>query len=163
MQEDELVHLLSDDGEVRELFLVDGRECLSLSAKLRAQSRPHGIRSRSSHRKAEELVVVASPLRLGLHSDLEPLKAAVYDNIRSLESGERIEDRIALALGGNEKYDRTLSRASGRGALHDPHVGIQLEGDGPGGRSSGQAPGYGGDAQRSRPDKGGQDRYGPVL
>ncbi|MCX6678334.1 MAG: hypothetical protein NTU95_10405 [Methanothrix sp.] len=103
MLEDELVHLLSADGEVRELLLVDGRECMSLSAKLRAQNRPHlllgldqialhlqerqsrpgGIFSRrSAHPKAADLVVVVSPLRLGLHSDLEQLKAAVYDNIR---------------------------------------------------------------------------------
>jgi hypothetical protein len=166
MLEDELVHLLSNDGEVRELLLVDGSECMSLSAKLRAQNRPHlllgldsiaphlqerqsrpgGILSRSSHRKAAELVVVVSPLRLGLHSDLDRLKAAVYDNIRRLsifsdgilifygkcgnaladlehdlpdlpcpiyfltdEQGERIDDCIALALGGNENYDRTLA------------------------------------------------------
>ena len=167
MLEDELVHLLSADGEVRELLLVDGMQSLSLSAKLRAQSRPHlllgqdsiaphllerqsrpgGIFSRgSAHPKAAELVVVVSPLRLGLHSDLELLKAAVYDNIRSLaafsdgilifygkcgnaladlehdlsdlacpiyfltdEGGERIDDCIALALGGNENYDRTLA------------------------------------------------------
>ena len=89
---------------------------------------------------------MVSPLRLGLHSDLEQLKAAVYDNIRSLaafsdgilifygkcgnaladlehdlsdlacplyfltdERGERIDDCIALALGGNKNYDRTLA------------------------------------------------------
>ncbi len=167
MLEDELVHLLSADREIRELLIVDGREALSLSAKLRAQSRPHillglegiawhlqerqsrpsGIFSRSSaHHKAAELAVVVSPLPLGLHSDLEQLKAAVYDNIRRLaafsdgilifygkcggfladlehdlsdlscplyfltgEGDERIEDCIALALGGNENYDRTLA------------------------------------------------------
>jgi len=167
MLEDELVHLLSADREVRELLLVDGKEALSLSAKLRAQNRPHlllnldsiarhlqerqsrpgGIFSRSNtRRKAAELAVVVSPLPLGLHSDLEQLKADVYDNIRSLaafsdgilifygkcgnaladlehdlsdlacqlyfltdERGERIEDCIALALGGNENYDRTLA------------------------------------------------------
>jgi hypothetical protein len=167
MLEDELVHLFSADGEVRELLLVDGRECLSLSAKLRAQNRPHlllgldkialhllerqsrpgGIFSRkSAHPKSAELTVVVSPLRLGLHSDLDLLKAAVYDNIRSLaafsdgilifygkcgnaladlehdlsdlacqlffladEQGERIDDCIALALGGNKNYDRTLA------------------------------------------------------
>jgi len=167
MLEDELVHLLSADGEVRELLLVDGREALSLSAKLRAQNRPHlllgldsialhlkerqsrpgGILSRRSGQpKTADLAVVVSPLRLGLHSDLEQLKAAVYDNIRRLaafsdgilifygkcgnaladlehdlsdlacpiyfltdEQGERIDDCIALALGGNENYDRTLA------------------------------------------------------
>ncbi len=166
MLEDELVHLLSADREVRELLLVDGKEALSLSAKLRAQNRPHlllcldsiaphlqerqsrpgGIFSHSFHPKAAKLVVVVSPLRLGLHSDLDLLKAAVYDNIRRLaafsdgilifygkcgnaladlehdlsdlacpiyflteESGVRIDDCIALALGGNKKYDRALA------------------------------------------------------
>jgi hypothetical protein len=167
MLEDELVHLLSADREVRELLLVDGRECLSLSGKLRAQNRPHlllgqdkiaehllerqsrpsGIFSRgSAQQKAADLVIVVSPLRLGLHSDLELLKVAVYDNIRRLsafsdgilifygkcgnalanlehdlsdlscplcfltdESGERIDDCIAIALGGNENYDRALA------------------------------------------------------
>jgi hypothetical protein len=166
MLEDELVHLLSADRDVRELLLVDGMQALSLSAKLKAQSRPHlllgldkiaphlreresrpgGILSHRTSRKAAELAVVVSPLPLGLHSDLEQLKAAVYDNIRSLaafsdgilifygkcgnalgdleqdladldcplhfltdERGERIEDCIALALGGNEIYDRTLA------------------------------------------------------
>jgi len=167
MLEDELVYLLSADREVRELLLVDGKEALSLSAKLRTQSRPHlllgldsiapylrerqsmsgGIFSRSSTGpKTKELVVVVRPLPLGLHSDLEQLKAAVYDNIRSLaafsdgimifygkcgnaladlehdladlscpiyfltdKNGERIDDCIALALGGNENYNRTLA------------------------------------------------------
>jgi hypothetical protein len=167
MLEDELVHLLSADGGVRELLLVDGRECLSLSGKLRAQNRPHLLLSldriaerllerksrpcgnfscRSAHLTAADLVVVISPLRLGLHSDLELLKAAVSDNIRRLsafsdgilifygkcggaladlehdlsdifcplyfltdERGERIEDCIALALGGNGNYDRELT------------------------------------------------------
>ena len=166
MLEDELVHLLSTDREVHELLLVDGRERLSLSAKLRAQNRPHlllgldriaphlterqsrpgGILSRRSAHPAADHVVVVSPLLLGLHSDLEQLKAAVYNNIRRLsafsdgilifygkcgsaladlehdlsdlscpiyfltdEQGERIDDCIALALGGNGNYDRTLT------------------------------------------------------
>jgi hypothetical protein len=167
MLEDELVYLLSADGEVRELLLVDGMQALSLSAKLKAQNRPHlllsldritphlqerqnrrvGIFSRCrAGRKSEETIIVVSPLPLGLHSDLEQLQAAVYDNIRRLSSlsdgilifygkcggflanlehdlpdlacpiyfltderGERIEDCIALALGGNENYDRTLA------------------------------------------------------
>jgi chloramphenicol 3-O-phosphotransferase len=92
MLEDKLVYLLSADREVRELLLVDGMQALSLSAKLKAQNRPHlllgldsiarhlqerqsrpgGIFSRNSAgHKAAELAVVVSPLPLGLHSDLE--------------------------------------------------------------------------------------------
>jgi hypothetical protein len=168
MLEDEIVHLLSADRDVRELLLVDGKESLSLSGKLRAQNRPHillaiesidahlkekrsrqsGIISSRSDRssKSKDLVVIVSPLRLGLHSNLELLKAAVIDTIRSLSAfsdgilifygkcgnslvdlehdlndlscplyfltdalGERTDDCIAVALGGNENYDRTLT------------------------------------------------------
>jgi len=168
MLEDEIVHILSSDRGVRELLLVDARESMSLSGKLKAQNRPHillapeiikghiketksrqrGIFSlwRDSSPKAADLVVVVSMLRLGLHSNLEHLKAAVYDDIKSLsefsdgilifygkcgnsladlehdlaglscplyfltdERCERIDDCIAVALGGNENYDRALT------------------------------------------------------
>ena len=168
MLEDEVVHLLSSDRVVRELLLVDGRESMSLSGKLKAQNRPHilldpeiikghiketksrqrGIFSlwRDSSPKEADLVVVVSMLRFGLHSNLEHLKAAVYDDIKSLsafsdgilifygkcgnsladlehdlaglpcplyfltdERCERIDDCIAVALGGNENYDHALT------------------------------------------------------
>jgi hypothetical protein len=92
MLEDEIVHLLSVDREVREILLVDGKESLGLSGKLRAQNRPHillaiesidghlkerqirpsGIISCLSDRssKAADLMVVVSPLRLGLQLQL---------------------------------------------------------------------------------------------
>ena len=166
MLEDELASLLSADREVRELLLVDGKDSLSISAKLKVQNRPHlllsleeialhlqdkksgkaGIFSIRKRRRAEELAVVVRPLALGLHSDLDRLRTAAYDGIQSLcpfsdrilifygkcggflanlerdlpdlpcpisfladESGARIEDCIALALGGNECYDRALA------------------------------------------------------
>ena len=168
MLEDEIVHILSSHREVRELLLLDARESMSLSGKLKAQNLPHillapecigehlketesrqrGIFSRWIDRSAKtaDLVVVVSILRLGLHSNLEHLKAAVYDDIRRLsafsdgilifygkcgnaladlehdlaglpcslyfltdERGERIDDCIAVALGGNENYDRALT------------------------------------------------------
>ncbi|HPS91542.1 MAG TPA: DUF1638 domain-containing protein [Methanothrix sp.] len=168
MLEDELASFLSADREVRELLLLDGKDSLSLSAKLKAKNRPHlllsqeeialrlrvrgrkagkaGIFAPNTSRRAEELVVVVRPLALGLHSDLDRLRNAAYDGIQSLspfsdrilifygkcggflanlerdlpgltcpislladESGARIEDCIALALGGNEFYDRALA------------------------------------------------------
>ena len=125
MLEDELVHLLSADREVRELLLVDGRECLNLSGKLGAQNRPHILLGldkialhlkerqsrpgcifsrRSAPPKASDLVVVVSPLRLGLHSDLELLKAAVHDNNRRLSA---FSDGILIFYGkcGNALAD----------------------------------------------------------
>ena len=168
MLEDEIVHLLSSDREVEELLLLDGKETQSLSRKLKSQNRPHillAVESIGSHlqekqsspdglfsrlgnwsSKAEGLTVVVSLLRLGLHSDLELLRTAVYDEIRRLSAfsdgmlifygrcgdslaniqedladlscplyfltdgqGQRIDDCIATALGGNEEYERTLS------------------------------------------------------
>lgn len=166
MLEDELASLLSADREFRELLLVDGKDSLSLSAKLKTKNRPHlllsgeeialhlrdkkageaGIFTTSTSCRSEELVVVVRPLALGLHSDLDRLRTAAYDGIQSLcpfsdrilifygkcggflanlerdlpglpcpislltdEDGARIEDCIALALGGNESYDRALA------------------------------------------------------
>ena len=168
MLEDEIVHLLSSDREVEELLLLDGKETQSLSRKLKSQNRPHillawesigshlqgkqsrpgGLLSRLVIRSSrpEGLTVVVSLLRLGLHSDLELLQTAVYDEIRRLsafsdgilifygrcgdslshiqedladlscplyfladDKGQRIDDCIAMALGGNEEYERTLS------------------------------------------------------
>ena len=107
MLEDEIVHLLSSDREVEELLLLDGKEISSLSRKLKSQNRPHirlaweSIGSHLQERnglggfisrlgiqpsRAEGLVVVVSLLRLGLHSDLELLRTAVYDEIKRLSS-----------------------------------------------------------------------------
>jgi len=107
MLEDEIVHLLSCDREVGELLLLDGKETQSLSRKLKSQNRPHillawesigsylrerngpgGLFSRLGIRssRADGLVVVVSLLRLGLHSDLELLRTAVYDEIRRMSA-----------------------------------------------------------------------------
>ena len=108
MLEDEIVHLLYEDREIREILLVDGKEIQSLSRKLRGQNRPHimldlenikchlqeisgrpgGLISRIVGRLAEAsgLVVVVNLLRLGLHSDLELLRTAVYDEIRRMSA-----------------------------------------------------------------------------
>jgi len=69
MLEDELVHLLSADRKVRELLLVDGKEALSLSAKLKAQSRPHhllgleGIARHLQERKARNGGIFSTTMR----------------------------------------------------------------------------------------------------
>ena len=107
MLEDEIVHLLSSDREVEELLLLDGKETQSLSRKLKSQNRPHillawesigshlrkrngpgGLFSRLGIRssRADGLVVVVNLLRLGLHSDLDLLRTAVYDEIRRLSA-----------------------------------------------------------------------------
>ena len=175
MLEDEVAHLLSADEQIRELILVDGIESIRLSAKLKALGRPHILlglpqiarnlgqkswisnlqpglfsrwmaRLRPSRLGKSNLVVVVSPLRIGLHVSLEHLRTAVYKEIRQLavfsdgilifdgrcgnsltdvekdlfdlpcplyflndEQGERIDDCIAAALGGNEIYSRTLA------------------------------------------------------
>jgi hypothetical protein len=45
MLEDELVHLLTQDSDIRQLILIDGNEHMGLSRKLRAQNRPHIVMS----------------------------------------------------------------------------------------------------------------------
>lgn len=200
MLEDELVHLLSKDGDINELVLIDamdGSEHLGLSGKLRSQGRSHIVMSMgriqerpkvhgrltineqlatqeppirrnlrgsasflrgfiedcrcvfkkiSGRKEAGDLVVVVRMQRIALHSDLERLKRAVSGDIRQLSAfsdgimvfygkcgnsladlqneleglacplyfltdglGERVDDCIATALGGNENYDRTLA------------------------------------------------------
>ena len=118
MLEDEIVHLLSSDREVEELLLMDGKETPSLSRKLKSQNRPHillawesiashlqekqsspgGLLSRLGIRSspAEGLTVVVSLLRLGLHSDLELLRTAVYDEIRRMSA---FSDEILIFYG----------------------------------------------------------------
>ena len=107
MLEDEIAHLLSSDREVEELLLLDGKETQGISRKLKSQNRPHillscecigsRLQDRSSpgglfsrlgicSSKAEGLTVVVSLLRLGLHSDLQLLRTAVYDEIRRLSA-----------------------------------------------------------------------------
>jgi len=108
MLEDEIVHLLSSDSEAKELLLLDGKETQSLSRKLKSQNRPHillpwesiashlqekqsqpdGLLSRLGIRSSRTggLTVVVSLLRLGLHSDLQLLRTAVYDEIRRLSA-----------------------------------------------------------------------------
>lgn len=185
MLEDELAHILSADRTIRELFLVDSRECLSFSLKLRSQHRSHillgldeivmqervrqkdkkkgGQKSRKNGRSSwtcgilpdrmkhstgvTDLVVIVSFLRIGLHSDLDLLKGAVCDNVRRLSTfsdgilifygkcgnslielerelpdlscplyfladgrGERVDDCISVALGGNENYSEVLAK-----------------------------------------------------
>lgn len=111
MLEDEIAHLLSSDREIRELILLDGIESIKLSAKLKSLGRPHillglqevtvylekesgfsncqhGLLSRwmarlcPDHRGKSRLVVVVSPIRIGLHISLERLQSAVYEDIR---------------------------------------------------------------------------------
>ena len=125
------------------LALPQIEERLTELQKSRSLRPPEGLLSRCLGRLrpkrpgcTSHLTVVASPLRIGLHTSLERLKAAVYDDIRRLsafsdgilifygkcgnsladlekdfsdlscplyfladESGERIDDCIAAALG----------------------------------------------------------------
>jgi hypothetical protein len=136
MLEDELAYVLSADGEVQELLLVDGKEALSLSAKLKAQNRPHlllgrdriaphlqerqrrpgGIFSRRTGPKAEELAVVVSPLRLGLQRIELPGGTAVAEGCY-----ERAKSRLAARPGRAEQHLQFQRVAPGADAGHLPH------------------------------------------
>jgi hypothetical protein len=116
MLEDELVHVLSKDGELEQLIVVENRGNLEFLRKLKSKNRTlrtafldrvpmllndgQSLNSRALikfltlfpfFKKIEEkrelnekkkVTVVVNLLRLGLHSDLEQLKAKVYEDIR---------------------------------------------------------------------------------
>jgi len=118
MLEDELVHILSNDSELKQLIVVENRSNLEFLRKLKSKNcTPRKVfldrgpiiledaDSRNSrtnveflsllpffkkiHKKRElieqkKVTVVVNLLRLDLHSDLEQLKANVYENIREM-------------------------------------------------------------------------------
>jgi hypothetical protein len=128
MLEDELVHVLSKDRELKQLIVVENRDSPGLLRKLRLRSCtprtaflnrvPMLLQGRSSPgirafakllsrflllkkfcRKKEfreEISVVVNLLSLGLHADLETLKAEVYRNIREMAP---FSDRILIFYG----------------------------------------------------------------
>ncbi|MGZ4935708.1 MAG: DUF1638 domain-containing protein [Halobacteriota archaeon] len=177
MLEDELTSILADDGDVKQLIVVDSVEQQGLARKLRSHNRPFlttevkrvpdlvkgyrrgtrsdghstergtvgAIRRLLRQRSADDLVVVVHILRLGLHVDSALLKREVYsqieymasfsdgifvlygvcDALRTLEHDfdgsscplffladddrVRVEDCVALALGGNQAYANVLT------------------------------------------------------
>lgn len=118
MLEDELVHVLSKDREIKLLIVVENRHNLGLIRKLRSKNcNPRTVfldrapmllkdeHSRGSeaflqflslfpffkemHEKRKqmekkEIIIVVNLLKVGLHSDLDLLKAEVYKNIREM-------------------------------------------------------------------------------
>jgi hypothetical protein len=118
MLEDELVHILSNDSELKQLIVVENRGNLEFLRKLKSKNcTPRTVfldkipmlledadwlNSRTIvkflslvpffkkiHKKRElmeikKVTVVVNLLRLDLHSDLEQLKANVYENIREM-------------------------------------------------------------------------------
>ena len=71
MLEDEIVHLLSSDGQVDELLLLDGKEISSLSRKLKSQNRPHIMLARESigsHLREKRSGTGGFISRLGIHA-----------------------------------------------------------------------------------------------
>jgi len=118
MLEDELVHILSKDSELKQLIVVENRGNLEFLRKLKSKNcTPRTVfldkipmlledadwlNSRTFikflslvpffkqiHKKRElierkKVTVVVNLLRLDLHSDLEQLKANVYENIREI-------------------------------------------------------------------------------
>ncbi|MFZ2470468.1 MAG: hypothetical protein WAW52_00865 [Methanothrix sp.] len=95
MLEDELVHLLSADREVRELLLVDGKEALSLSAKLRAQNRPPPPAGPGQHCPAPP--GAAAQARRHLFSQERPPQSG-----RSHGGGKPASSRAALRPGASQ-------------------------------------------------------------
>jgi hypothetical protein len=118
MLEDELVHVLSKDSELKQLIIVENRDNLGLLRKLKSKnctlrtafldripmllkdgdsfnSRTHvkflsllpvfnKIREKRERIEKKKVTVVLNLLSLGLHSDLDKLKAKVHENIREM-------------------------------------------------------------------------------
>jgi Protein of unknown function (DUF1638) len=130
MLEDELVHVLSKDSELKQLFVVEDRDNVGFIRKLKSKNctprtvyldsipmlleGADGINSSAYLKilslfplcrkiienreqiKTKKVTVVVNLLRLGLHSNLEQLKAKVYENIRKMAS---FSDKILVFYG----------------------------------------------------------------
>lgn len=118
MLEDELVHVLSRDREIKLLIVVENRHNLGLIRKLRSKNcTPRTVfldrvpmllkdehspgseaflkflsllpffkemHEKRKQMEKKEITIVVNLLKVGLHSDLELLKAEVYKNIREM-------------------------------------------------------------------------------
>jgi hypothetical protein len=118
MLEDELVHILSKDSELKQLIIVENRNNLEFLRKLKSKNCTprtafldkipgllkdgdsfnvstcmkflsllpffNKIRGKQELKKRREITVVVNLLNLGLHSDLDRLKAKVHENIREM-------------------------------------------------------------------------------
>ncbi len=130
MLEDELVHVLSKDSELKQLIVVENRGNLEFLRKLKSKNctprkvfldrvqmlleDTDNLKSRKSlkffslppifnkiHNKRElikkkTVTVVVNLLRQDLHSDLEQLKAKVYENVREMA---HFSDNILIFYG----------------------------------------------------------------
>ena len=130
MLEDELVHVLSKDSELKQLIVVEDRGNLEFLRKLKSKnctprtafldrvsmllkdgdssnSRAYmdflsllplfkKICEKRELIERKKVTVVVNLLRQGLHSDLEQLKAKVYENIREMAS---FSDNILVFYG----------------------------------------------------------------
>lgn len=186
--EDELAHVIAEDGELRNLIIINNLDCFDLSRKLRSKNRRHlmaawedipemlsnvrgtgpgilkllgGSRLLCSilgrpENPGEEVVIVVAMLKIALHIDNKMLRAEVSKDIERMsqfsdsillfygrcgnalqdiespgdrkcplffltdESGERVDDCIAAALGGNKQYGEALSSNQGVGFFCTP-------------------------------------------
>lgn len=138
MLEDELVHVLSKDPELKQLIVVEDRNSLEFLRKLRSKNctpitayldrvpqllnRRKNFDSKTCIKllsffplckkilkkresiETKEVTVVVNLLRLGLHSNLEQLKAKVYENIREMAS---FSDKILVFYGScGDTFDK---------------------------------------------------------
>ncbi len=130
MFEDELVHVLSKDRELKQLIVVENRDNSGFFRKLKLNncvprtafldrvpmllkdedsfnSRTHikflssisifkKIYEKRERIEKKKITVIVNLLSLGLHSDLEQLKAKVYENIQEMSP---FSDRILIFYG----------------------------------------------------------------
>jgi hypothetical protein len=102
MLEDEITYVLSKDSELEQLILIEKRECFGLQRKLKSLGclstlvPLDRIREILENRHKAKVTVVANMLKMGLHIDIELLKAEVYRNITEMS---RFSDRILIFYG----------------------------------------------------------------
>jgi hypothetical protein len=189
MLEDELAYVLSEDRDLKQLIIVQNRECFSLLQKFRSEncqpwmtpldrvpSLLNGTQSSllmklitplkmfpvfgQVHEKMEDearrnVTVVVKMMKLALHTDIDILKSEVYRNIEEMAGfsdgilifygtcghslgnletdfkdldcslyflkdgiGEKVEDCISAALGGNDAYAETMLSNRGVGTIY---------------------------------------------
>jgi hypothetical protein len=155
--EDEIVHVLSNDPEIDQIYLVENEENRSLFHKLEAEGFEPAVlpfwKIKASLKQNDKFNLIVQLQGMGLHIDPSRLKNETYTNVNFMssfadgillfyglcgqafsrmqrdfaytgctlkllhdpstgDSAQAVEDCIAVALGGNFRYQEVLNKHS---------------------------------------------------